>query len=324
MPVPAAKTVVPATEVSSGFYSSDFQSLGSTCKLLYKAKSEESAGEFHRDVICWVNAFEARYSRHIAHSLISEINRNAGEGWIEIDAETDRIFALCDRAYVLSQGRFDPSALPLIQLWDYRQSRTCLPNAVEIKEALTLVGWGHIERHKGSIRLPVKGMGIDVGGIGKEYTVDAVLSLALERGITDILVDFGQDLRVHGNPPDGDSWRIGLENPSDPEKCWSGVMAKDCAVATSGDYRRNFLFNGRRYGHIIDPRNGYPVSNGCLAVSVVAPLCTNAGVLATAAYVLGPEMGIKLIENQYGAAGCIVTETGRSETANFNQYCIKT
>lgn len=314
--------VTPVKTISPNFYSAGFQSMGSACQLLYKPDSLESAREFHRDVVCWLNTFEARYSRYGADSLISEINRSAGGGWIDVDAETDTIFALCDSAVSMSQGCFDPSALPLIELWDYKANRTKIPDADAVVEALSHVGWNHVERQKGKIRLPRKGMGIDVGGIGKEYAVDSVLTMALERGIDNILIDFGQDLRVHGKPPDGGLWRIGLEDPSDPGRCWSGLALQEGAVATSGDYRRNFLFNEQLYGHIIDPRNGYPVSNHCHAVSVIAPLCTTAGVLATTAFILGPETGLSLIESQNGAEGCIITATDRKETSHFDRYCL--
>ncbi len=308
--------------VAPNFYSADYKALGSQCRFLYKTVSINSAEEFLRDVICWVNNFEARYSRYSPDSLISEINRNAGRKWTEIDAETDKIFALCDRAVSISNGCFDPSALPLIQLWDYKASRTTIPAPEAIDETLSLVGWVVIERRKGEICLPHKGMGIDIGGIGKEYMVDSVLTLALERGIDNILVDLGQDLRVHGEPPDGGPWRIGLEDPAEPDQCRSGVAVKDCAVATSGDYRRNFSLDGCRFGHIIDPRNGYPVSNNCLAVSVIAPLCTDAGILSTAAFILGPDMGLELIESQNNAEGCIVTAAGRLESSNFDRHSL--
>lgn len=319
MPVENVSTVI---LISPNFYSADFQAMGSACQLSYRADSLESAQGFYQDVMCWVNNFEARYSRYNAGSLTNEINRNAGKGWVEIDAETDKIFALCDWAVSVSKGCFDPSALPLIQLWDYKTVRTKIPDAEAINAALSLVGWTSIERKKGKIRLPLKGMGIDIGGIGKEYTVDRVLEMALEHGIKNILVDFGQDLRAHGEPPEGGPWRIGLEDPSEPGRCWSGVAVQDGSVATSGDYRRNFLLNGQRYGHIIDPRSGYPVSNHCLAASVIAPHCTVAGVLSTAAFILGPDMGLNLIENQDQAEGCIVTETDRRETTKFNMFFI--
>ena len=316
-----AVAATPSIEtISPGFYGADFQAMGSVCRLRFNAGSLESAGGLLYDAVRWLERFETRYSRYCAGSLINEINRTAGGGWTETDAEADALFSLCDWAVSVSRGCFDPSALPLIRLWDFKASRTDLPDAEAIHQALSRIGWNGIERRQGKIRLPRKGTGIDIGGIGKEYAVDRVLEMALERGIENILVDFGQDLRVHGEPPDGGPWRIGLESPSEPGRCWTGVAVQGCAVATSGDYLRNFPHDGQRYGHIVDPRNGYPVSNRCLAVSVIAPLCAEAGVLSTAAFILGPDLGLNLIESQDRAEGCIVTETGLGETTDFHKH----
>ena len=103
-------------------------------------------------------------------------------------------------------------------------------------------------------------------------------------------------------------------------KCWAGLAIKDKAVATSGDYLRNFKFQGRRYGHILDPRTGYPVHNSCRAVSVIAPSCTVAGILSTSAFILGPTEGLNLIGNYMGADGCIITDHTRHETRKFHEY----
>ena len=147
--------------------------------------------------------------------------------------------------------------------------------------------------------------------------------MGLESGITNILVDFGQDVRVHGQPPGRPCWHVGLEDPAHPGECWTGVAVTDHAVATSGDYVRNFTAGGRRYGHIIDPRDGYPVNNGCLSVSVVAPNCTMAGILSTSAFILGPREGLDLIRICPGVEGAISTDAGRVHTRNFNAYATK-
>ena len=91
-------------------------------------------------------------------------------------------------------------------------------------------------------------MSIDLGGIGKGYAVDRVLTMGVERGIDNVLVDFGNDFRVYGQPPDKVAWHIGLENPNNPGTCWTGVALKNHAVASSGDYLRRFVHQGRRYG----------------------------------------------------------------------------
>jgi thiamine biosynthesis lipoprotein len=101
-----------------------------------------------------------------------------------------------------------------------------------------------------------------------------------------------------------------------------GVAVKNQAVATSGDYIRRFEVNGRRYGHILDVRTGQPVANGCRAVSVIAPTCTLAGLFSTAAFVLGPEEGIRLMEATPNVNGCITAENGRTQTRRFYEHVV--
>jgi len=163
-------------------------------------------------------------------------------------------------------------------------------------------------------------MSLDLGGIGKEYAVDRVTLMAGRHGIANVLVDFGQDLCMRGTPTGKPAWHIGLEDPTNPGKSWAGVAIKDRAVATSGDYLRHCTINGRRFGHIIDPRSGQPVDNSCRAVSVIAPTCTLAGILSTTAFILGPTEGLNLIGTQMGADGCITTDNSRYETRRFHEY----
>jgi thiamine biosynthesis lipoprotein len=164
-------------------------------------------------------------------------------------------------------------------------------------------------------------MGIDLGGIGKEYAVDQLIFMARQRDIHDVLVDIGQDIRVRGRPPGKDAWYIGLEEPEKAGgRCWAAVKLTDHAVATSGDYVRSFIHDGRRFGHILDPRTGIPVNNGCQAVSVVAPSCVLAGILSTAAFILGPVEGLQLIQQHGSAEACITTESARIQTRRFSDY----
>jgi thiamine biosynthesis lipoprotein len=239
---------------------------------------------------------------------------------VEVDPETEALFDLCREMIFFTRGVFDPTALPLIRLWNWKANPPVMPDAAAIAEAQALVGWRHVQRRKGAIFLPQPGMCLDLGGIGKEYAVDRVITLALRRGIEHVLVDFGQDVRVHGEPPERGAWHIGLEDPKQPGHCWTGVAVTNHAVATSGDYLRHFTYAGRRYGHIIDPRSGYPVDNGTLSVSVIAPHCTFAGILSTSACVLGPKEGIDLISLCPGVEGCITTDHARYPTKGFYAY----
>jgi thiamine biosynthesis lipoprotein len=294
--------------------------MSTACRVHVHGALATATRDFLRDAVAWVAGFEARYSRFIPDSLIGRINAAAGEHWVEIDAETDRLFTFCKELVFFTRGAFDPSALPLIRLWNWKAQPPVVPDAGAVRAALDLVGWDKVQRRPGGVFLPQAGMGLDLGGIGKEYAVDCVMNLALARGITNVLVDFGQDVRVHGQSPEKSFWQIGLEDAQHPGQCWAGVAVTDHAVATSGDYLRHFQANGRRYGHILDPRTGYPVDNGCRAASVIAPSCTIAGILSTTALILGASDGLRLIESHLGAEGAITTDTDRLYTRRFHEY----
>jgi thiamine biosynthesis lipoprotein len=308
------------SNANAGFYKLAFQAMNTTCRVNFSTANAGLAREYQEEVLQWISWFEARYSRFIDDSLIGRINLAAGLHWVEVDPETDALFNLCQEMIFFTRGVFDPTSLPLIRLWNWKAKPPVVPDAESIKRAQELVGWRRVQRRPGGIFLPQKGMCLDLGGIGKEYAVDRVLMLALQRGINDVLVDFGADVRVHGQPPEKGAWHIGLEDPKNPGKVWVGVAVTNHAVATSGDYLRHFVHQGRRYGHILDPRTGYPVNNGVLSVSVIAPHCTFAGILSTSVCVLGQKEGADLMALCPGVEGCINTETNRYQTKGFYAY----
>ncbi len=306
--------------VEGGLHKLSFHAMSTICRVQFQAADERLAEALQREVLDWVGEFEARYSRFIPESLVSRINRAAGREWVEIDAETEALFGLCQEMVFFTRGVFDPTALPLIRLWNWKAKPPVIPADAAIEQARSRVGWHKVRRRPGAIFLPEPGMCLDLGGIGKEYAVDRVLTMIRDRGVTNVLVDFGQDVRVHGRPPGRDAWHIGLQDPRNLNRCWTGVAVTNSAVATSGDGARHFLHEGRRYGHILDPRTGYPVANGSLSVSIIAPHCTFAGILSTAAFVLGLKEGLEMIGLCPGVEGCIITETARNQTRKFHTY----
>jgi thiamine biosynthesis lipoprotein len=290
------------------------------CQVNCHGVTAEVVRDFQREVIAWVAQFEARYSRFIPDSLVGRINAAAGEHWVETDPDTDRLFALCHELFFFTRGSFDPTALPLIKLWNWKANPPMLPDESAIRAALELVGWKKVQCKPGGFFLPQRGMGLDLGGIGKEYAVDCVINMAVQRGIQNVLVDFGQDVRVRGVSPGKKFWWIGLDDATTPGKCWTGVAVTDHAVATSGDYLRHFVVNGRRYGHILDPRTGYPALNDCRSVSIIAPSCTIAGLLSTSVCILGAKEGLQLVELHPGAAGAVITDSGKLYSRKFPEF----
>ncbi|MCX6997891.1 MAG: FAD:protein FMN transferase [Kiritimatiellaeota bacterium] len=294
-----------------------FHALGTSNTVLFRAAAPALARQFHETVLRWLAEFEGRYSRFIPDSLVSRINAAAGRAWVESDPETEELLALCDWFHWKTGGIFDPTAGPLVRLWDYHAPQPALPTPETIAHERRLVGWSKLERAAGRVRLAEAGMSLDLGGIGKEYAVDRVFEMARRLGILNLLVDFGRDLRAGGQPPEGGDWRIGLEHPGQPDSCWAGVALKETALCCSGDYQRFVEIGGRRYSHLLDPRSGQPVHNGVRAVWALAPTCTEAGILTTTACILGVEEGLRLFEQTPFAAGCIWSEQGLFQTRRF-------
>ena len=148
-----------------------FRALGTMCEVQYAA-SDAQAVAFDRAAVAWVTAFEAKYSRFRSDSLISRINAAAGREWIAVDAEMEAMLKLCDTLHFMTQGVLDPTALPLMLLWNYQAEKPRVPSATEIAAARALVGWKKVQRTPGKIFLPETGMALDFGGFGKEYAVD--------------------------------------------------------------------------------------------------------------------------------------------------------
>jgi thiamine biosynthesis lipoprotein len=320
-PISPVDTAPPTT----GLRRMAFHAMGTNCELQYACDEPRRSEAFERTALSWVQAFEAKYSRFRDDSLVSRINAAAGREWVQVDPEMEQMLNLCDTLYFLTQGILDPTALPLLRVWNYKAEHPVLPTEQQISTARSLVGWPKVQRMPGRIFLPEAGMALDFGGFGKEYAVDIVAQIAVDLGIENVLVDFGHDLRALGKPPGRPAWHIGLEDPKHPGVSSGSVaLGGTRGIASSGDYLRRFTLDGKRYGHIVDPRTGRPVANGCIQATVIAGTCLHAGVLSTTAFVLGAAKGIEFIQAFPGAEGLLVTEHARAQTRGFFNHVVST
>ena len=251
---------------------------------------------------------EAKFSRYRESSVVSEINRNAGRTPVAVDAETEMLVrAALDMAH-MTQGRFDPTVGPLRRAWDFKTSR--VPSADEISQLLPLVDAGAVSVRDRTVFLRKPRMEIDLGGVGKEYAVDRAARILEAEGIGSALVNFAGDVRTIGSRGDGHPWKIGVADPRDRGRCRFAVRALGGAgVATSGDYERGFVKDGVRYHHILDARTGWP-ARGLSSVTTIAATAFRAGRFATAAFLLGAEAGLALLEDAAGVEGALMTDTG--------------
>ena len=300
-----------------------FRALGTSCTIQFRQRDERAALAFAAEALGWLGKFEAKFSRFRPDSIVSQVNAAAGRDWVRVDAEMERMLDLAEGLHNLTEGILDATMLPLLRVWDWKTVHTRLPEAAEVKQALALTGWKKVERRAGAVRLPLEGMGLDFGGFGKEFAVDRLARLARDRGIRDALIDLGRDIYALGGNGVHPFWHVGVEDARQPGTCCAGLALTDRAVSASGDYARFFSHNGIRYGHILDPRTGWPVSNGMRGVHVIAQSCLEAGVYSTAVFVLGARAGIEFASRARNVEVFAQNENGLDTTRNFARYQVK-
>jgi thiamine biosynthesis lipoprotein len=256
-----------------------FKAMGSPCDLQLFASDAGEAERVARLARSEIERLEARYSRFRPESFLSEINRAAAAGArIEVDAETARLLDYADACFRTSQGLFDVTSGVLRAAWRFDGSG--LPDAGRVQALLAKVGWQKLEWTPPVLGFPLKGIELDLGGVVKEYAVDRVVVVCREAGAAAGLVNLGGDVGVVGPRPDGAPWRIGIRHPRRPGQVLETFAMRSGALATSGDYERCIVIAGVRYGHILDPRTGWPARH-LASVSVAADLCVVAGSAAT-------------------------------------------
>ncbi len=311
------------TANAHGIRHMEFRALGTHCSIKFRQHDDQKALTFAAAALGWLGRFEAKFSRYQAQSLLSKINAAAGHDWISVDEEMDHLLTLADDLYRRTEGILDPTMLPLLQVWDWKKAHQQLPKTSEIQAALGLTGWEKVERRPGAVRLPQAGMGLDFGGFGKEYAVDYIARMARQSGISDALIDLGRDIYALGGNGNHPFWHVGIEDGQQPGHCWGGLAVTDHAVSASGDYARHFSHNGIRYGHILDPRTGWPVANGMRAVTVIAPSCLEAGAYSTAVFVLGAQPGLHLATLARSVEVCVQSDSGIDGTRGFGKFLVK-
>ncbi|MBW2271821.1 MAG: FAD:protein FMN transferase [Deltaproteobacteria bacterium] len=255
--------------------------MGSPCVLHLYAAEAGAAGEVARAATGEVRRLEHKYSRYRDDSITAAINASAGrEAGGVVDEETASLLDYAHTAWAQSDGLFDISAGVLRRAWDFKSGR--LPAPREVEAARSLVGWERVRWERPRLALPVAGMELDFGGFVKEYAADRVAELCRQRGLRHGLVDLGGDLAVVGPHPDGSPWITGVRDPRQPQHALATLRLSSGGLASSGDYERCMWVDGQRYGHILNPRTGWPV-RGLASVSVAASHCLVAGSASTIA-----------------------------------------
>jgi len=231
---------------------------------------------------------EAVLTRFRSDSEVGRVNRLAFSEPQAVSAETAGVLKQSLAWAEASRGSFDPCLGRAVGLWDVAH-RHQPPSVAELRpfagrrfyeglEVGTRAGSDVVVFHE-------EDMGVDLGGIGKGYGVDRAVAVLREWGIQNALVNLGGDLYAMGVSEDGDPWKVGVQSPDDPEALVATLPMSDRGVATSGNYRRYFDYQGRRYHHLLDPQTGEPSTGGLRSVTVAAGSCMAADAAATTVFV---------------------------------------
>ena len=256
-----------------------FKALGSACVVQLYACNKTQAQHIANLVIADVLRIEHKYSRYREDSVLTAINKVAEQGGcIQVDEETVALLNYADTCFQQSEGLFDISSGVLREVWDFKSE--VIPKQKQIKAVLSRIGWDKVILAGDSLSFSEKGMQLDFGGIGKEYAVDRAATICMQQGIQHGLVDLGGDIKIIGPHADGRPWSVGIRHPRKKGELMSSINVFRGGVASSGDYERCIILNGKRYSHILNPKTGWPV-RGLVSITVIADQCVIAGSIST-------------------------------------------
>ena len=251
------------------------------------------------DALDEVTILEQKLSVYRADSDLSRINQTASRGPVSVDPETYALLRRGQQIGELTEQAFDPACGALIQLWRVCRREGRLPTEGELRTARQRSGLRHVRLDDAAqtVAFDFEGLAFDLGAIGKGYAVDQAGNWLLERGVMNWLVHGGRSsVLARGTHAGHDGWPIGLRNPLFPDRPYLTLLLKDAAISTSGTAVQWFRVGDQRYGHILDPRTGWPVDT-MLSVSVIAPDAALADALSTAFFVLGVEKALSACDN---------------------------
>ncbi len=281
----ASEPSAPTTERVEDYFVGRFAAMGGPCSLLVDSDDRHEAEALVAIAALEARRIEQKFSRYRAGNLIDRINHAEGEP-VAVDEETAHLIDYAATCWELSGGLFDITSGVLRRLWRFDGSNK-VPTRGAVEACLVYVGWRRVTWQGGTLTLPA-GMEIDLGGIGKEYAVDRAAGLIAAATSCSYLVNFGGDLYAGGPRRSGRTWAVGID---DPDRTGRAALYKvelaGAGLATSGDARRFVRWHGKRLGHILDPRTGWPVEFAPRSITVVASTCLEAGTLSTLAYLQG-------------------------------------
>lgn len=304
---PEAETY--ATEEGEEAHSGPFFFLNSVMDVRI-FDEENDTEEVRRAISREVQRIESLMTMRDVNSDVSRINEAAGKEAVTVDKDT---FHVIERSLFYSEitdGAFDITVGHLVELWGIGTDNQRLPSQDEINYSLSLIDYRDIklDRENLTVFLKRENMMIDLGGIAKGYAADRVAAVLIEHNVKSAIINLGGDVYVHGSRETRD-FRVGIQNPFSDRGEYMGIYsASDKSIVTSGSYERFFEEEGTTYHHILSTKDGFPVQNHLVSVTIISDLSIDGDALSTAIYAMGIEAGLSLVNSLENVETIIITD----------------
>ncbi|WP_419807138.1 FAD:protein FMN transferase [Terriglobus sp.] len=303
------RSPVLAVETPERLYTTEHTAMATQWQLLLYAADAQRAAELSEAAFDEVDRLEALLSNYRANSELSRINAQAATDTLTTDPETFTFLIEAQRWSKASDGAFDITVGPLMKAWGFFRKQGRVPLADELHALRTRVGWRNLDLDPATrgVRFRVPGVELDPGGIGKGFAVDAVLRMLREEGVSAAMISAGSStIGAIGAPKGSAGWRVNAHDPWQPGHDVSSVLLRDATLSSANCTEKNFVLQGHRFCHIMDPRTMQPVE-GVQQVTIQDPSGTASDALSNALFVLTPAQSVRLLARLPQDRALIVT-----------------
>ena len=303
--------------IASDVYRKVLKLMGNRFEISVVADDPLWANECIEQAVEEIRRIEKLFTTFNESSQTSLINRNAGLAPVNVDNEVFELIRRSKKISGITQGAFDITYGSIDKrLWNFDKNMTALPDPGVAKQRVRLINYKNIilDEKNGTVFLKEKGMRIGFGGIGKGYAAECAKALLQKKGIKSGIVNAAGDLTAWGYQPDGKPWTIGIADPNASREIFSHLNITNTSVATSGNYEKFVVIDGKKYSHTIDPKTGLPVT-GIKSVTIICSNAEIADAMATPVMIMGIKAGINMVNQVKGLACIIIDENDEIHTS---------
>ena len=285
-----------------------FMVFNTVCKVT--VYGDVKANKAYQEIIQRMGALHNLINAYDTESELSRLNSAAFQEAFHCSDELWAILCAARQAYADTEGAFDPTVGPLMKLWGFHGKRNTIPTDEEMASALAKVGLDKVvfDDEKHTVRFSRDGLSLDFGGIAKGYACDIVAEVLCSQGIQTYMIDLGGNIQLSELPPKGlKLFKVGIRDPNNKEQILKVLELKGCSIATSGNYERSRVIDGKRIGHIMDPQTGRP-GEFHASVTAITPRGVDSDIFSTAVFVRGEPLARKLADKHPDTSFLIVDE----------------